>query len=110
MQYLAVPHSYVLTEGGIKQSNLLRTLHGTTNSEGRALDGVAIVSEIMGSTDPKAASEGLRQILNDFERSPTSFLHPDSLTPEIIIDKVVDLMVKIRKMNPLVHQVHFFRG
>ncbi|KAF9038263.1 thiamine biosynthetic bifunctional enzyme Thi4 [Hymenopellis radicata] len=93
--------------GGIKQTNLLRTLHGTTSSRGRALDGVAIVSEISASRDPQASARGLREILDSFKLDVNSFQFAvqEPLTAEGIVDKVVELMAKMKNTSPLVHQI-----
>ena len=47
--------------GGIKSTNLLRTLHGCAFPTGHSLDGVAVVSDIMASSEPQAAARRLAQ-------------------------------------------------
>lgn len=105
-------HSHC-SPGGIKSTNLLRTLHGTVSSTNRALDGVAIVSDIVASPEPQVAAETLRTILSQFRQN--HYQHPLGLdesplaagptTSNSIIEAVLFLMKEIRKRNPLVHQV-----
>ncbi|KAJ3512635.1 hypothetical protein NLJ89_g3408 [Agrocybe chaxingu] len=94
--------------GGIKSTNLLRTLHGCVSITGHALDGVAVVSDIVASPEPGQAASKLRSIFKQFNESSRSFLAPSpssNLTVESILDGVVKLMTEIRKVNPLVHQI-----
>ena len=104
------------TPGGIKATNLLRTLHGTVSSTGHALDGIAVISEIVASTEPRRATETLANILSafraDFPHPPgldtrlTSDLYvTGDLSPETVLEGVVQLLETIRGLNPLVHQV-----
>lgn len=99
--------------GGIKSTNLLRTLHGTVSPTNHALDGVAIVSDIVASPEPQFAAETLRAIISQFRQSyhqhPLGFDGPllaaGPMTPNSIVEAVLFLMKEIRKRNPLVHQV-----
>ena len=80
-----------------------------------ALDGVAVVSDIVASTDPKSAAERLNAILKDFKtnyiRSPLGLrdnlavAEGNKMTVKSILDGVVQLVTQIRGINPLVHQV-----
>lgn len=92
--------------GGIKFTNLLRTLHGSVSTTGHALDGVAIVSDIVGSTDPLNSSRRLCDILRSFKNvaPPVSALH-QPYTPEFIKASVSRLLEDLKLVNPLVHQV-----
>lgn len=105
-----------LAIGGIKSTNLLRTLHGTVSSTGHALDGIAVISEIVSSTEPRRATETLANILSafraDFPHPPgldtrlTSDLYvTGDLSPEAVLEGVVQLLETIRGLNPLVHQI-----
>lgn len=90
--------------GGIKSGNLWRTLHGSVSVTGHALDGVAVVSEIMASTDPRGAAASLSKLVKAFKEEHA---RPRDLAPSKndIIDRVSELVAKIREVNPLVHQV-----
>ncbi|KAH7927492.1 Hydroxyethylthiazole kinase [Leucogyrophana mollusca] len=103
--------------GGIKSTNLLRTLHGTVSSSGRCLDGIAVVSDVFASSDPLSAAKDLRDIFTSFsthiskqaaqlaswQASPKGTL--PRYTPDSIKDGVVNIMRTIRDSNPLVHQI-----
>ncbi|KAK0505022.1 thiamine biosynthetic bifunctional enzyme Thi4 [Armillaria luteobubalina] len=91
--------------GGIKQSNLLRTLHRSVSSTGHSLDGVAVVSEIVASRDPKTISEELRSILNIFKNNTSSFQCTSLLKPDSIVEEVIRLMGNVKDSNPLIHQI-----
>ena len=99
--------------GGIKRRNLMRTLHAGVTSSGRALDGVAVISEIVSSTEPKAAAETLRGLLRTFMDRP----HPTQLFPPWNMSlanlpadadfpqRSAQLIAKTRSLTPLVHQI-----
>lgn len=108
----------LMTIGGIKAGNLLRTLYGSVSSTGRALDGVAVVSEIVASQNPKQATEKLSRIFKAFKVEfaltpargwtlPSSLYGQELATPttDAILEGVGKLMVKVREISPLVHQV-----
>ncbi|KDR74997.1 hypothetical protein GALMADRAFT_69745 [Galerina marginata CBS 339.88] len=101
--------------GGIKSTNLMRTLHGSISPSNHALDGVAVVSDIMASPEPQSAARKLKTTFSQFQESCSR--HPlglndatvktdlGLLTSESIMDGVTQLMTEIRKANPLVHQI-----
>ena len=94
--------------GGIKTTNLLRTLHGAMSSISHALDGIAVVSEIVASPQPNLAAEKLHSITSQFRQSISRRfpgLGNRNLTPENILGDVTKLLGKIRSSNPLIHQV-----
>ncbi|KIK67487.1 hypothetical protein GYMLUDRAFT_156732 [Collybiopsis luxurians FD-317 M1] len=94
--------------GGIKSNNLLRTLHGSVSSTNHALDGVAVVSEIVASPQPREAAAKLSGLISAF-RSGSSIRNALSVRPEYsagaVIDGVIDLMIRVREQSPLVHQI-----
>lgn len=104
--------------GGIKANNLLRTLHGTVSSTGHTLDGIAVVSEIISSQNPRVAAACLSKVLHSFRARfsatvPRGCVLASSLydkngrvsTRFQILEGVQTLMTKIREIGPLVHQV-----
>ncbi|KIM45460.1 hypothetical protein M413DRAFT_66738 [Hebeloma cylindrosporum] len=103
----------VAIAGGIKSTNLLRTLHGSVSSTNHILDGVAVVSDIVASPEPQVAAETLRTILSQFRKSynhhPLGFdgslLGAGPTTASSIVEAALSLMKEIRKRNPLVHQI-----
>lgn len=91
-------------EGGIKSTNLLRTLHGAVSESGHTLDGVAIVSDIVASPDPELSAHQLSTIFRAFKQTtlPKVALSRD---PDTVLESVLRLMETIKTLNPLVHQV-----
>lgn len=53
-----------VTIGGVNGGNLARVLHGATAPSGRRLDGVAVISAIIGSPDPRSRARELREIVD----------------------------------------------
>ncbi|KAJ3724429.1 thiamine biosynthetic bifunctional enzyme Thi4 [Lentinula raphanica] len=94
--------------GGIKSSNLLRTLHGSVSKTNHALDGVAVVSELMATTRPREVASHLRDILSAF-RSSGSISNAMSVRSEYSAESVIDGVVQIgscvKERNPLIHQI-----
>ncbi|KAF8629428.1 hypothetical protein AX15_003475 [Amanita polypyramis BW_CC] len=97
--------------GGIKSTNLLRTLYGSVSRTGHALDGVAVVSEIMASLVPAQAGRTMKSILSEFEEGRQLNLSVSSQglwanpVSESIIEGVCTLLEEVRKSNPLIHQI-----
>ncbi|GLB45085.1 putative thiamine monophosphate synthase [Lyophyllum shimeji] len=93
--------------GGIKSSNLLRTLHGAVSPTNRALDGVAVVSEIAASPEPRQAAEKLSRLFKSFRiRHPPPIASPQGVPEEkYIVGQVAELMKVVREVNPLIHQI-----
>lgn len=78
---------------------------------GRALDGVAVVSDIVGSVDPSQSARKLSTIIRAFNEN-LSPAHNVGLSvpglaysPESIKASVSDLLSEIKRLRPLVHQV-----
>lgn len=92
-----------MVAGGIKSTNLYRTLHGSVSTTDHALDGVAVVSDIVASSEPKLASQRLKSILTQFRQNSAHKLQGRSA--QDILSSVVGLMKEIRSINPLVHQI-----
>ncbi|KAG0149891.1 hypothetical protein CROQUDRAFT_653198 [Cronartium quercuum f. sp. fusiforme G11] len=59
-----------VTIGGVKTSNLCRTLHGCTSTLSHSsvgkLDGVAVVSAIMSSSQPQIAARQFRELIDEY--------------------------------------------
>ncbi|KAG8904491.1 hypothetical protein FRB99_001667 [Tulasnella sp. 403] len=100
--------------GGITSVNLLRTLHGAVSPNGKHVDGIAVISEIVAAPDPKAAAGHLREILRSFFNAGTSGPSPPLLiptqatpgiTPETLRTASGDLLAVVRKYAPMVHQL-----
>lgn len=99
--------------GGIKSTNLLRTLHGCASPTGHALDGVAVVSDIVVSPEPQAAARRLAQTFCAWaaaaSRGPISFPvtpeHKKFYTVEGFAFVAAALVNTVRRVRPLVHQI-----
>ncbi|KAJ8474257.1 hypothetical protein ONZ45_g16010 [Pleurotus djamor] len=92
--------------GGIKSANLLRTLHGSVSPLGRAVDGIAVVSQIMASPKPAEAATKLTDIFTNFTKHLQSELSSPLQSPTSTdgLEKVCALLEQIKKISPLVHQ------
>ncbi|KAF8552510.1 Hydroxyethylthiazole kinase [Imleria badia] len=92
--------------GGIKSSNILRTLHGSVSTTGHRLDGVAVVSEIVASPEPSKSARKLREAYRSWS-NPTRQLGEasPSYTTDTIKDGVVNLLRVIKETKPLIHQI-----
>ncbi|KAF9268649.1 thiamine biosynthetic bifunctional enzyme Thi4 [Marasmius fiardii PR-910] len=95
--------------GGIKSNNLLRTLYGSVSRTNHSLDGVAVVSEIMASDQPKEAAASLCNVLHEFKSGSSIQLglcaQPTVYTLDKVTGDIVKLMEHMKTINPLVHQI-----
>ncbi|KZP17960.1 TMP-TENI-domain-containing protein [Athelia psychrophila] len=106
LNHLNGTHIKAVAIGGIKATNLLRTLHGSVSTSGRALDGIAVVSDIVGSKDPLDASRRLCDIFREFRNAlPTSVASHHPYTPDYIKASASRLLEDLKLINPLVQQI-----
>ncbi|KZT19913.1 Hydroxyethylthiazole kinase [Neolentinus lepideus HHB14362 ss-1] len=94
--------------GGIKSSNVLRTLHGSVSTTGHVLDGVAVVSDIAASKTPKDAAHNLSSIVKAFKHVslPSSLATPFSTqVSSPLVEHAAALLYIVRKHGPLIHQI-----
>ncbi|KIJ18858.1 hypothetical protein PAXINDRAFT_70332 [Paxillus involutus ATCC 200175] len=92
--------------GGIKSTNVLRTLHGSVSTTGHRLDGVAVVSEIVASLEPLKSAQVLKDVYVSWSTATNTQAVPVTpYTVESIRAGVVDLMGVIREASPLIHQI-----
>ncbi|KAG9316499.1 Hydroxyethylthiazole kinase family-domain-containing protein [Chiua virens] len=89
--------------GGIKSSNLLRTLHGSVSNTGHRLDGVAVISEIVTSPEPSKVANNLRESYRRW--SNLTGQSSPSYTTDTIKDAVSDLLRVTKETKPLIHQI-----
>lgn len=94
---------------GINSTNLLHCLHGSVSLRGLPLDGVAVVSDIVASTDPLSAAWKLSTIVSIFKSSPPPVFSFGSTryTVESIKNAAGSILASVRKFTPLIHQVRF---
>ncbi|KAF7793804.1 hypothetical protein EIP86_004925 [Pleurotus ostreatoroseus] len=92
---------------GINSENVLNCLWGSVTPSGHALDGVAVVSDIVASTEPKIAAQRLAAKIRAFYDLPfrTFSEAHTSLTTDGIKNSVGRILTSIRKFGPLVHQI-----
>ncbi|KAF8135557.1 Hydroxyethylthiazole kinase family-domain-containing protein [Boletus edulis] len=92
--------------GGIKSSNVLRTLHGSVSTTGHRLDGVAVVSEIVSSREPSKSARKLKEVYRSWSNSTQQLgeICP-SYTTDMIKDRVADLLRVVKETKPLIHQI-----
>ena len=96
---------------GIKSTNVLHCLWGSVTPQGRSLDGVSVVSDIVGAQNAKLASQKLAAKINAFYKSPYQTfaeLYTKPLTAADLKIGVGQILSAIRKFGPLVHQARIF--
>lgn len=96
-------HVKTVCIGGMNAANSQRILYQTATSE-KQLDGVAIVSAIMGSNDAKAASANLRNLISTPPPFATSS-KKQSLTRDAIVAAVPELIARTAAKKPLCHNM-----
>ncbi|EJF65143.1 Hydroxyethylthiazole kinase [Dichomitus squalens LYAD-421 SS1] len=92
---------------GIKSTNALHCLHGAVSIYGRSLDGLAVVSDIVASTDPYNAAKKIAGIVHAFKASPLPCFStfPPSYASESVKRQVGELLSAVKRFSPLVHQI-----
>ncbi|KAI0742200.1 Hydroxyethylthiazole kinase [Irpex lacteus] len=93
----------VKAASGINSSNVLHCLWGSVTPTGHALDGVAVVSDIVASPQPRVAAQALFSRIQAFYQ--TSLSPQSSYTVESIKAGVGSILDSVRKYGPLVHQI-----
>jgi len=91
--------------GGINSTNIQRVLY-QTKAAFRALDGVAVISAIVGAQDPKQAAAELRTLI----RTPPAFAtltNPGKRPREVqqLLDSVPAIVKKLGQETPLCHNM-----
>ena len=89
--------------GGIKASNAQRVLYQTV-SPMKKLDGVAIVSAIMASNEPKKAASELRTLISQFPPFAISITKPELSRTELIA-KIPEVIKRMASKKPLCHNM-----
>ncbi|KAG9225903.1 hypothetical protein CCMSSC00406_0006475 [Pleurotus cornucopiae] len=95
------------TLGGIKSTNILRTLYGAVSQNGHTLDGVAVVSDIVASNDPQNAAANLSGIIHKFKAQ--GHLGPAITSTPVsgkgVLKQALQIFDAIKTTSPLVHQI-----
>jgi thiamine-phosphate diphosphorylase/hydroxyethylthiazole kinase len=81
-------------------------MHGSISQAGHGLDGVAVVSDIVASSDPMKAARLLKSIFVACKKTTLSLERNYTVwSRDDILDKAATIMDAVRALNPLVHQV-----
>jgi thiamine-phosphate diphosphorylase/hydroxyethylthiazole kinase len=101
-----------LTAGGIHLPNLAHLLHSSISPKDNvALNGIAIISDIVASTTPKDAAKGLKDVLDSFfqhrkgKASREVFGIGGKRSPDVLVAKVGEIMRVVRDKTPMINQV-----
>ena len=89
--------------GGINASNAQRVLYQTASPQ-KQLDGLAIVSAIMASNDPKKATSKLAALIKQPPPFATSISKP-SLSCSDLVTKIPDVIKRMASTKPLCHNM-----
>ncbi|KAJ6499336.1 thiamine biosynthetic bifunctional enzyme Thi4 [Mycena sanguinolenta] len=91
--------------GGIKSTNLVHLMHGSTSQTEHRLDGVAVVSDIVASSDPEKAAQRLKSSFISSRLVASESIPRLTSSRDDILTKACTIMDAIRTLNPLVHQM-----
>lgn len=89
--------------GGIKASNAQRVLYQTASPQ-KKLDGLAIVSAIMASNEPKNAASVLRTLISQPPPFATSISKPELSRTELVA-KIPEVIKRLASKKPLCHNM-----
>ncbi|KAL6310475.1 thiamine phosphate synthase superfamily [Sparassis latifolia] len=96
---------------GIKSTNVLHCLHGSISTTGRALDGVAVVSDIVASPEPRSAAQRIATTVRAFKacsHNTFSLSHlptRPAYTARGILAHVGANLEAVKKFSPLTQQI-----
>ncbi|CAO3563449.1 unnamed protein product [Mortierella alpina] len=94
--------------GGIKHDNTRRVIAHSAGSNGRILDGIAVVTGIVGAVDARIASE---QLLSEFKAGfdLASQRRQGKVAPAASVEDVLkslpDLLTTLKEKSPLTHHI-----
>lgn len=91
--------------GGVNESNVQRVMYQSHGLE-KGLDGVAVVSAIVGPKDPRAAAKELKKLIKEpppFARTEQPFDRP--LSVATIEEEVPKIVKTLGKTKPLCHNM-----
>ena len=96
-------HVKTVCIGGINASNAQRVLYQTASPQ-KKLDGLAVVSAIMASNEPKEAASQLRKLISQPPPFATRVLKP-KLSREDVVAKVPSIIARVASKKPLCHNM-----
>jgi thiamine-phosphate diphosphorylase/hydroxyethylthiazole kinase len=106
--------------GGIHLPNLPQLLHGSPSPKHlKGLDGVAVISDVVGSPEPENAARKLRAVLDSYHRArkDQAGLHAvfgfnltgntgySKRNEKELLEAAASLIAVVRESTPLAHQV-----
>jgi thiamine-phosphate diphosphorylase/hydroxyethylthiazole kinase len=80
-------------------------MHGSLSHTNHGLDGIAVVSDIVASSNPGQAAQLLKSMFIACKRNSARFNKAAPWSRDEILGKAVNIMDGVRALNPLVHQV-----
>jgi thiamine-phosphate diphosphorylase/hydroxyethylthiazole kinase len=89
--------------GGLNASNIDR-VHFTAGVQGKQLNGVAVVSAIMTSSEPERVARGLKALLSDVPAFMQS-QHPVKTSSKDLLSHIATILPRIREESPLIHHL-----
>lgn len=90
--------------GGINHTNVQRVLY-QSKSPAKGLDGVAIVSAIIGAEDPKASAEKFANLIKNTPLFALAPQPPRANEVEALLQDVPAIVRKMTEVHPLVHNM-----
>ncbi|KAF9411069.1 hypothetical protein BGZ94_001448, partial [Podila epigama] len=109
LEALPADHSLkTVVIGGIKHDNTRRVVTHSAGANGRILDGIAVVTGIVGAKDAKAASEELLKEYNAGREIATQALHATSSNKpnvDTVLKTLPQLLTTLRETSPLTHHI-----
>ncbi|ORY01532.1 putative thiamine biosynthetic bifunctional enzyme [Basidiobolus meristosporus CBS 931.73] len=93
----------VVCIGGLDESNIERALLKTSGK--KSLAGVALVSAIIASKEPKNAAERLAQKVRGALKCILEKPAPSAQQPHDMIEKVIETFTRLREAHPLIHHI-----
>ncbi|KAG0257873.1 hypothetical protein DFQ27_004907 [Actinomortierella ambigua] len=95
--------------GGIKEDNTYRTVVHSAGKNGRVLDGVAVVTGIVGAKDAKVASENLlrefRAAVDLVSGKSVASSPPPHKAVDAVLREFPSLLKTLREKSPLTHHI-----
>ncbi|KAF9436361.1 hypothetical protein BGZ76_004185 [Entomortierella beljakovae] len=101
-------HLKTVVIGGIKEDNTRRVIEHSAGSNGRILDGIAVVTGIVGAVDAKVASEKLLSEFKTGYENAAKYIQ-GNLRQQASVDDVLksfpQLLSTLREKSPLTHHI-----
>ncbi|KAJ3324061.1 hypothetical protein HDV06_000602 [Boothiomyces sp. JEL0866] len=98
------PDVKAVTIGGINTTNAERVIHHSHGSDGRKLQGVAVVSDIVASENVTVKVKELKDAISRGYSNPV----PTDIYPDELKLKIAKVFEKLRSTSPLVHHITNF--